>query len=359
MRNSASTGFVRNSATSSSGGYVKFIVYLQVIGIVLVVLGHSFNKYPGGENGTNMLMYRMMFNFRMPLFLFVSGFLLYYASFFRGKVLSPGRFALGKVKRLLIPFVVLTLVTFVPRAAMSSIADDAIEMSVNSFWRSFIFGNELVIPFFWFLQASFILLVINYAGLYFFRNYRNGQQCFILFMLVVLGALPYAGGIPSDFFSIDEVVRLGFYFVLGIAVCIFLRSETIEKIFATPVAAVICAAVWALMFIYGEDTPWERLASVFGIAMCLSVALLLVRYRITVLDHLSGANYIIFLLSWYFNVLFQQVLSHFVLLPWWCYTVMSLFAGIYLPWLIYRYMCRHKERKTVKAAAYLLGQRLR
>lgn len=67
---------------SSNERFVKFIAYMQVIGIILVVFGHSFHEYPDGNHGTSMLIYRMMFSFRMPTFMFVSGFLMAFTTFF-------------------------------------------------------------------------------------------------------------------------------------------------------------------------------------------------------------------------------------------------------------------------------------
>ncbi|MDE6134813.1 MAG: acyltransferase family protein, partial [Muribaculaceae bacterium] len=60
----------------SRPGFLKFVAYLQIIGIILVVLGHSCHMYPDGNHGHSTLLYRMLFSFRMPLFMFTSGFLL-------------------------------------------------------------------------------------------------------------------------------------------------------------------------------------------------------------------------------------------------------------------------------------------
>lgn len=70
--------------------FLKFIAYLQVIGIILVVLGHSFHEYPDGNMGRSLLMYRMMYSFRMPLFMFVSGFLMVYTTKLRTPINNPG-----------------------------------------------------------------------------------------------------------------------------------------------------------------------------------------------------------------------------------------------------------------------------
>lgn len=70
--------------------FLKFIAYLQVLGIILVVLGHSFHEYPDGAGGKTLLLYRMLHSFRMPLFMFVSGFLMVYTTRIRYSSGCPG-----------------------------------------------------------------------------------------------------------------------------------------------------------------------------------------------------------------------------------------------------------------------------
>ena len=62
---------------------IKFIAYLQVIGIILVVFGHSLHESPTPY--TELLVYEMLYSFHMPLFIFVSGFLMYMTSFACGR----------------------------------------------------------------------------------------------------------------------------------------------------------------------------------------------------------------------------------------------------------------------------------
>lgn len=49
----------------------KNIAFLQVFGILLVVLGHSTN------NGGIPFLSKWIYSFHMPLFIFISGFLFY------------------------------------------------------------------------------------------------------------------------------------------------------------------------------------------------------------------------------------------------------------------------------------------
>lgn len=341
--------------------FIKFIAYLQIIGIILVVFGHSFHEYPdGGAHGTTLPAYRLMYNFRMPLFMFVSGFLMYYTAFQRsGAAPHPGAFAWKKVKRLLLPFVTLTLVTYVPRAAMSAMADEPVQLSVQGALRTLVYTAELPIPFFWFIQASFLLLIVNYAVIYGAVQKRVPLRLVMAGLVVVFALLPLASFGEEEIFGHISAISLGIYFVLGIVYCCYYGALGRVLPLDSPLAAVVSAAAWLLLFYIGEGTWVARLGSVFGIAMCISIAKLLVKHNLTFLDHLIGANYIIFLLSWYCNVASQQVLSHYVSLPWWCYTVLSLLSGIYVPWLFYRFLQSRRGSRLWCSVALLLGQSLK
>lgn len=338
--------------------FIKFIAYLQIIGIVLVVVGHSFHEYPDGEGGGTLLFYRMLYSFRMPLFMFVSGFLMVFTTRLRTTSPRPGvlEFAKVKLRRLLLPFAVLTLVTFVPRAAMSAYADDSFEMSLDTLWRALVYGDSLVIPFFWFLQASFVLLVFIYTVITLGERARIGEARLYLLIVLLFVILPFLPLRYGYIFSVNEVVRLGLYFVLGAAYSRYAADIDRHIPWTSPAFMLTMGTLWAGLFFVTEDTEWIRLCSIAGIVMCISAAKWLERHNVTVLDHLIGANYMIFLLSWYCNVAAQQVLHHFVELPWWCYTVLSIVSGIYIPWLGYRYIQRHPGSRWVRVTALLLGQ---
>lgn len=341
--------------------FLKFIAYLQVIGIILVVLGHSFHEYPDGNMGRSLLMYRMMYSFRMPLFMFVSGFLMVYTTKLRTPINNPGiaRFTKSKIKRLLVPFITLTIITFIPRSIMSGIADDEMSFSFSSFCNAFIYNGHLVIPFFWFLQASFVLLIFNYAIITLGERKHVNDIALYSLIVVLFIILPFMPFEFSDIFSLNEAARLGIYFAAGAAYCRF--SKNIDR-FIPWTSVMFFTAIsfmWAALFFLTENTPFIMLCSLIGIMMWISVAKIMERHNLSFIDHLIGANYMIFLLSWYCNVMSQQVLAHFISLPWWCHTLMSLFSGIYIPWLFYRYLLRHPESKWVKISAFLLGQSLR
>lgn len=344
------------TAPKSSSRFLKFIAYLQIIGIIFVVIGHSFHEYPDGQMGHSLLLYRMMYSFRMPLFMFVSGFLMVFTTELSCSHPSWTKFTYTKIKRLLLPFIVLTLVTFIPRSLMSGIADDNINFDFTSFIRSFTYTDSLVIPFFWFLQSSFTLLVFNYAILTLAKKANINSNITYTLIISLFIILPLLNLESNNFFSIKETVRLGIFFMCGAAYANY--HPTIDRFipWSSIPFCLTMIALWAISFFAYENTALINLCSFIGIVMCISAAKIMEKHNINMLDHLIGANYIIFLLSWYFNVLFQQVLHHFVELPWWIYTILSIISGIYIPWLFYRYMLNHPKSHLTYLATNLLGQ---
>lgn len=333
---------------------------MQAIGIVLVVLGHSFHEYPDGHHGTTLLVYRMIYSFHMPLFLFVSGFLMVYTTG-AGRHGAPSllTFARGKAMRLLLPYVVLSLVTFVPRSLLSSVADDAVPLSAESLAHAMLWSDALVIPYFWFLQTSFTLLVGTYVIVRLCA--RTGIPDAVSYPALFLGMviLPETPLDIPRFFALYETCLMGSFFMAGAVYCRFMG--VVDRIIRWSHPAVLSGwtLLWVLLFIEGEGTPLRVPCALAGICMMISLTRILERRGVGILDSLVGANYLIFLLSWYLNVLCQQVLGHFVALPWYVHTLLSLAAGIFVPWLGYRYMLRHPAGRWVRISALLLGQSLK
>ncbi len=341
-----------------SSGFLYFISYLQIIGIILVVFGHSMHQYDEAL-GFDLLIYRMMYSFRMPLFLFVSGFLMIYTTVKVGKYPSFCAFVAKKFKRLIIPLFVVMTFAYIPRALMNGLADDAVEVSWSAYLSMFLHSNDFVIPFYWFLYTSFTLLVVTYATVLISRRYNINLPGSLAALAVFFAALYFAHVLEGeDFLSIGNTIMRGAYFVAGAIYCYY--HDAIDAKFGRVLSSswffVACAACWALLFFAFEDTTLIMLCSFAGIAMSVSLAKILVAKHITTLNHLRGSTYMIFLLSWFFNIASQQVLAHFTDFPWWVYSSLSLLTGVYGPWVIYKLLKRYKTHSTSQVVSFLLGQ---
>lgn len=348
---------MQSPPSGKTGHHLRFISYAQITGIILVVAGHSFHEYPTSNCYSDLLVLRMIYSFHMPLFVFLSGFLTGYQQLVKGDAApSAPVFLRQKALRLLLPFATLTLVTFVPRAIMSGMADDSIALDLTSFCRAFLFSNSLVIPYFWFLQALFVLLVTSYGFIRALRHSGLPDSWTYLLLAGILAALPYITDLRPDFFSLGRAIRMGFFFAAGAIYGRYNREADRLIPWTHPAFPVVLALVWSGLLMAAQPHLYA-VCALAGVCMTISVAKILDMHKIRILDHLTGSNYMIFLLSWYFNVASQQLLAHFVSMPWWVYTMLSITSGIYGPWLLFRWIQRHPRSVPLRAIAFLLGQK--
>lgn len=355
--------------------YYLFAAYAQAISIILVVLIHSFHEYPDGNNGFSFIVVRMMYTINVLPFIFISGFLLGTTtlagagkfsktasdinSISTGRKYSPGKFLMKKCRRLLVPYIVLTLVTFVPRAYLSGMADSEMTLSWESFVDGFLYKDSMPIPFMWYIQAVFILLMLVYLLVLVGDKLRLTLTQTAASMALIFIILPLTGVSDIALFSFGAAMKVGIFMVLGVFYAWW--KERIDRIVKWNSWSVfgLFVLAWFVSFFVTEGSEWLTLCSLLGVAAIISLSCIMAARNIRILDKIVGANYLIFLLSWYANILCQQVLAHYAQLPWYVHTILSLTAGIVIPTIAYNYLERHQQSRWVRVASVLLGQTFR
>lgn len=336
---------------------IKFISLLQTIAIILVVVGHSLHEYPV-NHGEDTLVYRMIYAFHMPLFVFISGFLFCY-SISRKGVLPYGRFLMDKALRLLVPYFVLGAATFVPRVMMSGMADEPIEPSLHGLLESLLYSDRLVIVFFWFLTMLFVLFNLMYGAVRIFKGRLRSAFYLVTGSVAILLNLlidPYG----ICLFSLGRVAQLMVYFVAGMAYATW--EGTTDRVLHLGgwFSLVVFGGLFVgLFFTRSMFIGGEMFCAFAGIGMAVALAHILERYGVRFLDHLEGFSYMIFLLSWYTGTLSQQVLHHFTDFDWWVYTLVAIVTSIYVPWLFGRWVHGTRHRRVARFILLCLGDRPR
>lgn len=141
------------------GKNVLIISFLQAWGIILVVIGHS-TEVP--------VIYPWIYSFHMPLFMFISGYLLCHGIragglTFEQKVLSSG-FLLKKVRRLLVPYVAISTAALFPKVLLGRFAMRPVNFSFGEWWHMLVYPGDNVIIFFWFLPTIFLIFSVVRIG---------------------------------------------------------------------------------------------------------------------------------------------------------------------------------------------------
>lgn len=141
------------------------IANLNSLGILLVVLGHSAPTKLATVSGPAQSVFReilgLITHFHMPLFFFLSGYL------FIHTLPKPGQpsfdflsFALGKARRLLLPYWVLSTVAFPLKALMATEAARPLGFSLKDYLTSLFVPWQNTIIFYWFLPTLFLIFLV-------------------------------------------------------------------------------------------------------------------------------------------------------------------------------------------------------
>ncbi len=301
------------------------ITTLQSFGIFLVVLGHSFTlRNTGGVQPiVAEWIYYFIYSFHMPLFVFISGFLFIHTN--AGRKVIYSRFLSKKVKRLFVPYLIISTIAFVIKVILPQHAMRPIALSFSDYIRGLAFPQYNPIIFFWFLPTIFILLSI--APLIKIIIVRTN-------VLVSLGILPLLMALnifdPVEFnlFGLRTAVATLVYFYTGCLAAHYFRGKLHSLGNCYLLIILFIALVLTTAFSVKLGQVIKLLPATIGIAFSISLARLIKNTNI--FGPLHGYSYQIYLLSW-FPQAFFQMLYRMGLIGYWIAACAMLFVGLYFP----------------------------
>lgn len=180
--------------------YYNELTLLKGIGIILVILGHSFS-FTGFDllsNNFNKYIHNIIYSFHMPLFFFISGLLSYSLKKYSIKV-----FYLSKIKRLLVPYIFINLIDIIPRHLFNNLVNN----KSNSLERVILYSGATT----WFIYTMFVLfLIFPIFDKYFFKKDKYYLVGVILFLVNY-----FKLGTEIELFTINKLIYMSFYFYIG------------------------------------------------------------------------------------------------------------------------------------------------
>ena len=177
----------------------KEVDILKGIAIFLVLLGHAIIYFPVNLHEIKWCEYLFMWLscVHMPLFFLMSGF----CWSFRG---GYGGYVLKKAKRLIVPYLVFSVIDLVPRALLPELVnrDKSVTQSIADVLLR---GGE-----YWFLYALFVIFLI--FPLIDLAVKKLPAAKWIFFILFAAAA---ASGIEIGIFTLTPIIKYLFYFFAG------------------------------------------------------------------------------------------------------------------------------------------------
>lgn len=336
--------------------YYSEIVFVQILATALVVLGHSYPftiDIPSWLSTTQ----RFIYAFHMPLFVFISGYLLVYTR--QCDKISAGKFVKKRFLKLLIPYIFLSLIALIPKYLVQGFLNDSMSLDGYSMLRVFLVPRENVWGHFWFLPMIFIQGVVGYAFDKAFTKTNSTIGWSILTVIAfIVYLLSFRKGV-TQWLSLNDLASFSWVFSLG---ALSARVKFLDKLRsrANLTVSIISFALAIIVFNVRLIEPLLALKyALIAIIMIYSLTALC----IVVSKHLNldrnavyAQTFTIFLLSWpcqaVANVLTERILHG----PYWLIMPVQLMTGIAMPILLI-ILIDKIERKTKKHyISFILGK---
>ncbi len=290
------------------GRHFAFIDWVYFIGIVLVVFGHS---HPLGE-GWEVWYSRLngwIYSFHMPLFYFVSGFLLVHSKSI--DKLGYPKWVLSKLLKFGVPYLVLTAVAYVPKYLLGD-TTDAVTLGLGYFLETtFLRPRVGVWGHFWFIYVLMILEAVWGAWRALWRKDERASWWFLGIGFAVSFGMS-VNWIRTTLFALQDLSFVAIFYVCGILTAL-VKPVLWDKRWKNVAAILVCAAVCRLTFDCGNF--WISTNTIFNFFNALllvwifwNLGVLLAPVKCRLVPMIVPWGFTIFVYSWPVQAVFETIL---------------------------------------------------
>lgn len=271
--------------------------YLKGIGIILVILGHSFSftRFELLNKEKYFIYYyifKFIYSFHMPLFFIVAGFL-------SNREYEIKAFYISKIKRLLIPYIFINIIDYIPRHLFSGFVNN----SSNSLVRVIFYSGVTT----WFIYTLFmIFLIFPILDKFIFRKDK-----YRLFLYFLLGINMFNLEIFNvNIFTLNRIVFYLTYFYFGYVLKNYYEKFQENKYFNNNFIFIILI-IFSICFLYkySENNITKVIYPFIGFTLFLKFSLYLKNCRKVKFLEFCGKNSLIF-------YLLEPFLEQYIELAW-------------------------------------------
>lgn len=325
---------------------LNFVSWLQVIGVLSVVFGHSINDIAVPDFIVDIKAW--VYLYHMPLFFLVSAFLFSYKGCFSKGYKTVFK---GRAIRLLIPFYFWNALFLFPKVLLSEFTNDKITLSPEYFINMLICPRNSVLGHTWFLFALFEMFVIAIL----FEKLLKNKKLWIPVTAALI--LVNCFGTLNMYFAISDLMKNAIFFWIGL----MLGTLDIEKITAYCKSKSVFISFFLL--VAGGTVLWcfhpeSKINSfILGLASLFLFVIIQIRFNITgrFIDFVSKYSFPIYIMHWpvmmliravvYIKLGFHPVLTMFIMF----------FGGVFIPCLAVLVIKKFKGKFFEIIFKYTLG----
>lgn len=277
--------------------YNKNINYLRGVGILLVLIGHSFPSQDFNNNYFYEYLHKFIYSFHMPLFFFLSGFcaIKIYSLTENIDILN---FYKGKFFRLIIPYFSITTLTIPVKIILNNFSERP--LIINDLIKNIFFVPiDAPIIFFWFIYALFIIFLIVPIII------KIPVKIALPLLLLISVAVPSTISIMA----FSKVTANLIFFYLGLLCNKYSKKIHLENIFLN----MLLLALLIILNLFDNNNILTIIEACIGISLSINLVYLIKNQKIlNTLDKLGTYSYSIYLFSWFFQTA-SRIVSYQIL----------------------------------------------
>lgn len=324
------------------------ISLLYTIGVLLTILGHS---HSGDWSTFPTQPVEFIYSFHMPLFFCISGYL-----FSKSSSLERNGYLkwIGdKAKRLLIPYFLISTVSFLPKTLLEEGKLNGIDL--NRICECFFAPRFNIWGHFWFLPVIFVLYFFFGLWRSFFYNKLQYKKLIVIVTFLSTLALHFINT-NIAWLGISDLCKFTVFFVIGVLVHDVIKIKKLENrtLLISCLLFVVTSIFLFLKFSHNSFIMF--LESILMLTSCLFVAQLLSEKNFKCVQFINENVFTFYICSWPFQAIGEKFLDFFTV-EWYIYTIVMFAIGVLAPGTIIIF-CKKLKLTKFKLLSYLLGFRM-
>lgn len=315
--------------------HLKEIEYLSSFGCFLVVFLHALTADMGKSLNANInlsFIFLFFYRFLVPLFMFLSGYLFIYTTI-KNKNLSYIGYVNKRFKRLIIPYLCISSLVFIPKALLSKYAMRQIGFNFLDYLRGIFYPWHNPLILYWYLPTLFI---ISLAAPLLYRMFLYQRRTFVIWLTIIVFALiRLYHPVQIKILNIEGVLSYLIYFWSG---CVFFfyrdKFSFLNSKYTLLISFLFLLCVNYLIATGFAIVPlnlMKLVAALVGIVMSFSLIKLLVNNKKFFLEFVNGYAYQVFLLHWFAQIFFRIILYQIMGVGYFYVFIFMFISGLYLP----------------------------
>ncbi|MDL2240834.1 acyltransferase [Bacteroidales bacterium OttesenSCG-928-K22] len=345
-----------NNATIVKSNHLPWLSILRGWAVLLVVIFHSPIKYQPGFIGDFFNGFNTIMHFRMPLFFFISGFLLYHTKL---KYNSSYKDIWKKrITRVAYPYLFLCTLIYLVKLALASYVKRPVDLSLISYIEMFLYPRHNL-PWgpFWFLNTILIFFIL-------YPLIKVSLKSWYGILIAILVTLTLRFTVP-DVDMIFDLWTVAYYFIFFYFGILFSKFNLIEYFrkninwnFAISLIIFIAANLLIYYFNgldygYNALNPIKLIHALSGISLSIYLSLLCAKYTPNIFSSFRKYYYQVYLFGTLSQLvvleIYFKVSSPILMLT---LSILNIFVGIYVPVFISKIIQKINWKPLLRATGF-------